>query len=85
MEGEADAGFVAEPNALLARVDPRTAALSVAPPCRGSARFHFFDPDSGASLLHAPSRSSSASRDNILTALGRPVLTTPNGRLGLAS
>jgi multiple sugar transport system ATP-binding protein len=57
-EGEDTARLVAEPNALLnARVDPRTAArvrgslrLAVDP-----ARFHFFDPESGASLLeHTP-------------------------------
>jgi multiple sugar transport system ATP-binding protein len=55
-EGESDEGLVAEPTALLnARVDPRTAArvgrtlrLSVDP-----SRFHFFDPDTGASLVHA--------------------------------
>jgi multiple sugar transport system ATP-binding protein len=54
-EGEADAGLVAEPATLLnARVDPRTAAsvggalrLAVDP-----SRFHFFDPDTGASLVH---------------------------------
>jgi multiple sugar transport system ATP-binding protein len=62
-EGETDAELVAAPNALLnARVDPRTAAcignslrLAVDP-----ARFHFFDPDSGASLLQTPSRSEAA-------------------------
>ena len=53
-EGEPDEGLVAEPATLLnARVDPRTAAsvggalrLAVDP-----ARFHFFDPDTGASLV----------------------------------
>jgi multiple sugar transport system ATP-binding protein len=53
-EGEDAARLVADPNALLnARVDPRTAArvggslrLTVDP-----ARFHFFDPETGASLL----------------------------------
>ena len=59
-EGEDDASLVAEERALLnARVDPRTAArvgdslrLAVDP-----ARFHFFDPRSGASLVdHAPRR-----------------------------
>jgi multiple sugar transport system ATP-binding protein len=53
-EGEDDDQLVAEPNALLnARVDPRTTArigaslrLAVDP-----ARFHFFDPETGASLL----------------------------------
>ena len=57
-EGEDDATLVAEENALLnARVDPRTAGrvgdslrLAVDP-----ARFHFFDPETGASLLgHQP-------------------------------
>ena len=57
-EGEDDAQLVANENALLnARVDPRTAAhvrgrltLAVDP-----ARFHFFDPETGASLLdHVP-------------------------------
>jgi multiple sugar transport system ATP-binding protein len=56
-EGEEDEGFVADETALLnARVDPRTAAsvgktmrLAVDP-----ARFHFFDPATGASL--APMR-----------------------------
>ena len=55
-EGEEDAQLVAEPNALLnARVDPRTSArvggrlrLAVDP-----GRFHFFDPETGASLLEA--------------------------------
>jgi multiple sugar transport system ATP-binding protein len=55
-EGEVDEGLVAEPVTLLnARVDPRTAAsvggalrLAVDP-----SRFHFFDPDTGASLVHA--------------------------------
>jgi multiple sugar transport system ATP-binding protein len=55
-EGEPDEGLVAEPATLLnARVDPRTAAsvggtlrLAVDP-----ARFHFFEPDTGASLVHA--------------------------------
>ena len=55
-EGESDEGLVAEPRTLLnARVDPRTAArvggalrLAVDP-----SRFHFFDPDTGASLVHA--------------------------------
>jgi multiple sugar transport system ATP-binding protein len=55
-EGESDEGLVAEPATLLnARVDPRTAArvggtlrLAVDP-----SRFHFFDPDTGASLVHA--------------------------------
>jgi multiple sugar transport system ATP-binding protein len=54
-EGEPDEGLVAEPATLVnARVDPRTAAsvggalrLAVDP-----ARFHFFDPDTGASLVH---------------------------------
>jgi multiple sugar transport system ATP-binding protein len=54
-EGEPDEGLVAEPATLAnARVDPRTAAsvggalrLAVDP-----ARFHFFDPDTGASLVH---------------------------------
>jgi multiple sugar transport system ATP-binding protein len=59
-EGEDDASLVAEEHALLnARVDPRTAGrvggslrLAVDP-----ARFHFFDPQTGASLLeHARSR-----------------------------
>jgi multiple sugar transport system ATP-binding protein len=59
-EGEDDAQLVAEPHALLnARVDPRTAArvgeglrLAVDP-----TRFHFFDPETGASLLdHARHR-----------------------------
>ena len=53
-EGEDDASLVAEENALLnARVDPRTAGsvggalrLAVDP-----ARFHFFEPETGASLL----------------------------------
>jgi multiple sugar transport system ATP-binding protein len=53
-EGEDDASLVAEEAALLnARVDPRTAArvgsrlrLAVDP-----ARFHFFEPETGASLL----------------------------------
>jgi multiple sugar transport system ATP-binding protein len=53
-EGEDDAQLVADEAALLnARVDPRTAArvgnrltLAVDP-----ARFHFFDPETGASLL----------------------------------
>jgi multiple sugar transport system ATP-binding protein len=53
-EGEDDAQLVAEPNALLnARIDPRTSArvgaslrLAVDP-----GRFHFFDPETGASLL----------------------------------
>jgi len=53
-EGEPDEGLVAEPATLLnARVDPRTAAsiggalrLAVDP-----ARFHFFDPNTGASLV----------------------------------
>jgi multiple sugar transport system ATP-binding protein len=55
-EGEEDAQLVAEPKALLnARVDPRTSArvggrlrLAVDP-----GRFHFFDPETGASLLEA--------------------------------
>ncbi|HEU0245913.1 MAG TPA: sn-glycerol-3-phosphate ABC transporter ATP-binding protein UgpC [Gaiellaceae bacterium] len=55
-EGEPDEGLVAEPATLLnARVDPRTEAsvggtlrLAVDP-----ARFHFFDPGTGASLVHA--------------------------------
>jgi multiple sugar transport system ATP-binding protein len=54
-EGEPDDGLVVEPATLLnARVDPRTAAsvggalrLAVDP-----SRFHFFEPDTGASLLH---------------------------------
>jgi len=54
-EGEGDGELVAEPNALLnARVDPRTVA-SVGSPLRlavDPGRFHFFDPDTGASLLH---------------------------------
>jgi multiple sugar transport system ATP-binding protein len=59
-QGEDDAQLVAEPHALLnARVDPRTAArvgeglrLAVDP-----TRFHFFDPETGASLLdHARQR-----------------------------
>jgi hypothetical protein len=58
-EGEDSTRLVAEPNALLnARVDPRTSAivggtvrLAVDP-----ARFHFFDPETGASLLHHRSR-----------------------------
>jgi multiple sugar transport system ATP-binding protein len=59
-EGEDDATLVAEENALLnARVDPRTAGrvgaslrLAVDP-----ARFHFFEPETGASLLdHEPRR-----------------------------
>jgi multiple sugar transport system ATP-binding protein len=58
-EGEPDEGLVAEPATLLnARVDPRTAAsvggtlrLAVDP-----ARFHFFDPDTGASLVHTRPR-----------------------------
>jgi multiple sugar transport system ATP-binding protein len=59
-EGEDDATLVAEENALLnARVDPRTAAR-VGAPLRLSvdpARFHFFDPETGASLLdHATRR-----------------------------
>jgi multiple sugar transport system ATP-binding protein len=53
-EGEDDASLVADENALLnARVDPRTAGrvggslrLAVDP-----ARFHFFEPETGASLL----------------------------------
>jgi len=57
-EGEGDDQLVADESALLnARVDPRTAArvgsslrLAVDP-----ARFHFFEPETGASLLeHAP-------------------------------
>ncbi len=55
-EGEDDAQLVAEPQALLnARIDPRTGArvggrlrLALDP-----GRFHFFDPDVGASLLEA--------------------------------
>jgi multiple sugar transport system ATP-binding protein len=55
-EGEDDAQLVSEPKALLnARIDPRTTAcvgaslrLAVDP-----ARFHFFDPDTGAGLLEA--------------------------------
>jgi multiple sugar transport system ATP-binding protein len=55
-EGESDEGLVAQPATLLnARVDPRTAArvggalrLAVDP-----SRFHFFDPDTGASLVHS--------------------------------
>jgi multiple sugar transport system ATP-binding protein len=53
-EGEDSAQLVAEPNALVnARVDPRTRArvgdrmVLAADP----GRFHFFDPDTGASLL----------------------------------
>jgi multiple sugar transport system ATP-binding protein len=59
-EGEDDAQLVAEPKALLnARVDPRTTAhvggrlrLAVDP-----GRFHFFDPETGASLLETGIRS----------------------------
>jgi multiple sugar transport system ATP-binding protein len=55
-EGEDDAQLVAEPKTLLnARIDPRTGArvggrlrLALDP-----GRFHFFDPDAGASLLEA--------------------------------
>jgi ABC-type sugar transport system ATPase subunit len=58
-EGEDDAQLVAEARALLnARVDPRTSArvgtslrLAVDP-----ARFHFFDPQTGAGLLEAEVR-----------------------------
>jgi multiple sugar transport system ATP-binding protein len=57
-EGEGDGVLVAEPNALLnARVDPRTRAR-VGTPLRlavDPTRFHFFDPDTGASLLHTSS------------------------------
>jgi multiple sugar transport system ATP-binding protein len=57
-EGAGDGELVEEPNALLnARVDPRTTTrvggtlrLAVDP-----ARFHFFDPDTGASLLRVGS------------------------------
>jgi multiple sugar transport system ATP-binding protein len=53
-EGEDDDQLVAEPNALLnARVDPRTTAR-IGAPLRlavDPARFHFFDPETGASLL----------------------------------
>jgi multiple sugar transport system ATP-binding protein len=57
-EGEDDASLVAEEDALLnARVDPRTAGrvggslrLAVDP-----ARFHFFEPETGASLLGSTS------------------------------
>jgi multiple sugar transport system ATP-binding protein len=59
-EGEESATLVEDPNALLnARVDPRTTArvggvlrLAVDP-----ARFHFFEPESGASLLDHTRRS----------------------------
>ncbi len=58
-DDEGDAELVAEPKALLnARVDPRTAAR-VGAPLRLSvdpARFHFFDPDTGASLLQHGTR-----------------------------
>jgi multiple sugar transport system ATP-binding protein len=58
-EGEDDAQLIAEPKALLnARIDPRTSArvggrlrIAVDP-----GRFHFFDPDTGASLLEAGAR-----------------------------
>jgi multiple sugar transport system ATP-binding protein len=58
-EGEADARLVDEDRALLnARVDPRTEArvggslrVAVDP-----TRFHFFDPDTGASLLESVAR-----------------------------
>jgi multiple sugar transport system ATP-binding protein len=57
-DGEGDGELVAEPNALLnARVDPRTRAR-VGTPLRlavDPARFHFFDPDTGANLLHTTS------------------------------
>jgi multiple sugar transport system ATP-binding protein len=58
-EGEEDAQLVQEPNALLnARVDPRTTGrvggrlqLALDP-----ARFHFFEPETGASLLESHAR-----------------------------
>jgi multiple sugar transport system ATP-binding protein len=58
-EGEEDAQLVQEPNALLnARVDPRTTVrvggrlqLALDP-----ARFHFFEPETGASLLESHGR-----------------------------
>jgi len=57
-EGEEDAQLVADERALLnARVDPRTAA-HVGSPLRlavDPARFHFFEPETGASLVeHSP-------------------------------
>jgi multiple sugar transport system ATP-binding protein len=63
-EGEDEAGLVAEPFALLnARVDPRTTARvgAEARLALDPARFHFFDPETGASLLRAsPAKSKDA-------------------------
>ena len=87
-EGEDAAQLVAGASALLnARVDPRTAArvggrsrLAVDP-----ARFHFFDPDTGASLLEHRASELTSRRRSVRTDARRLVLTSRQMRLRLVA